>query len=472
MNRTLKRPMFRMGGSSATGITSGLDMPRASYQSGSTPFSSPREMGMAMSRSAIPQLLNQTTPQTAEGNVTSDASDLTAGQELLKAFEDREKANNLSNFLINFGLNLASATPRGSGITGTFATAAEAAKQPFGQFTKDVASEKAFDRELDLAATKMDINERLKKEAEDRAFKRDVALKALDLKADDKAEDQYVVVSADEAKKELGEAYNPKALYQRNLKNNKLEVKLTGPKEVIKETTDEYLKKGSQAQAESDIKKVQDAETAYLNANKFTQTLDTLNFLANTPDETLETGAFAELRTSIAKIGQEFGLDINVQNVPLAELLRTVGGKVAIDSLQGFKGAISNKELQFVQDINPGLSMSKDGIKLQLLMLDRANDLSKRYYTEVVEPFVRKNGFDLRTDKTLDGKTFNQLTMMFHENNPYVTDDIRNQLVAATVNIDEKYKKNIVTQDGVNYIIIGTGENKKFFELPGQTGGE
>ena len=165
MNRTLKRPMFRMGGSSATGITSGLDMPRASYQSGSTPFSSPREMGMAMSRSAIPQLLNQTTPQTAEGNVTSDASDLTAGQELLKAFEDREKANYLSNFLINFGLNLASATPRGKGITGTFATAAEAAKEPFGQFTKEAASERGFDRDLQLAATQMDINERLKKEA-------------------------------------------------------------------------------------------------------------------------------------------------------------------------------------------------------------------------------------------------------------------------------------------------------------------
>ena len=35
MNRILKRPMFRMGGSSGTGITSGLD--RASYQSGSMP---------------------------------------------------------------------------------------------------------------------------------------------------------------------------------------------------------------------------------------------------------------------------------------------------------------------------------------------------------------------------------------------------------------------------------------------------
>ena len=28
MNRTLKRPMFRMGGSAAEGITSGLDKPK------------------------------------------------------------------------------------------------------------------------------------------------------------------------------------------------------------------------------------------------------------------------------------------------------------------------------------------------------------------------------------------------------------------------------------------------------------
>ena len=28
MNRVLKRPMFRMGGSSGTGITSGLDTPK------------------------------------------------------------------------------------------------------------------------------------------------------------------------------------------------------------------------------------------------------------------------------------------------------------------------------------------------------------------------------------------------------------------------------------------------------------
>ena len=37
MNRVLKRPMFRMGGSTGTGITSGL--PRAGYDEGTGPAS-------------------------------------------------------------------------------------------------------------------------------------------------------------------------------------------------------------------------------------------------------------------------------------------------------------------------------------------------------------------------------------------------------------------------------------------------
>jgi len=42
MNRVLKRPMFRIGGSAGTGITSGLDKPRAQYANG-TP--NPYNMG-------------------------------------------------------------------------------------------------------------------------------------------------------------------------------------------------------------------------------------------------------------------------------------------------------------------------------------------------------------------------------------------------------------------------------------------
>ena len=36
MNRTLRRPMFRMGGSTGEGITSGLQAPRQNYEGGKT----------------------------------------------------------------------------------------------------------------------------------------------------------------------------------------------------------------------------------------------------------------------------------------------------------------------------------------------------------------------------------------------------------------------------------------------------
>ena len=53
MNRTLKRPMFRMGGSSGTGITSGLDNTqefRPGFNVGSNPFNNPVSMDSAMQR--------------------------------------------------------------------------------------------------------------------------------------------------------------------------------------------------------------------------------------------------------------------------------------------------------------------------------------------------------------------------------------------------------------------------------------
>ena len=439
MNRTLKRPMFRMGGSTGTGITSGLDKPRKQFSEGTNnpllqyPTDYFPELGVKKQETNAP-------------SITIDEPSMSAGEQLMKAFADRDTKPDLSQFLINFGLNLASATPRGNII----ATAAEAAKKPTDTLFKEKAAEKAFDRELNLAATKMDINERLKKEAEARAFDRDVFLKRMDLAAD--SEDEFELLDPATAKELLGGAYNPNLFYQRNKKNNKVEVAGKLNKEIIKENKDFYKEEFDKNQGKADVELVTDAEKSFANAVKFQSTLDTLNILANTPDEELKTGAFGELRTSITKIGKEFGLDLDYQNVELAELLRTVGGKVAIDSLQGFKGAISNKELEFVQSINPGLSMSKEGIKLQLALLGRSNEINKKYYTELVAPFVKANG-GLRG--TLDGKTFAELQAIFHKNNPVVTPEFENQIAAAQGNIDEKYKENIVPYNGVNYIIIG-----------------
>ena len=83
MNRTLKRPMFRIGGSAGTGITSGLDQPRKQYNQGSNPYN-----------------MGNFAPGTGAG------------------------------FLTSFGLDLMSRSPQGNILQ----TAAASAKEPFKDF--------------------------------------------------------------------------------------------------------------------------------------------------------------------------------------------------------------------------------------------------------------------------------------------------------------------------------------------------
>jgi hypothetical protein len=102
MNRILKRPMFRMGGSTNTGITSGLDQPRKQYNQGSTPYD--RAL--------------QTTRQATE--------DLAK----FRGEQGRFAPSALPGFLTQFGLNLLSTPPSG----GLLSTAAKAAQEPFKTF--------------------------------------------------------------------------------------------------------------------------------------------------------------------------------------------------------------------------------------------------------------------------------------------------------------------------------------------------
>ena len=109
MNRILKRPMFRMGGSAGTGITSGLDElkkmangGRTGYQTGTNPYATPLAPGT------------------------------------------------LPGFLTSFGLDLLSRPPQGN----IFQTAATAAKGPFETFQManlrraETEAEKAFKEKL------------------------------------------------------------------------------------------------------------------------------------------------------------------------------------------------------------------------------------------------------------------------------------------------------------------------------------
>jgi len=104
MNRTLRRPMFRMGGSTGTGITSGLD--RKPLKEGTDPYD--------------------------RAIKTTDRFE--ADMDRYKGEQAPLMPGGLPNFLTSFGLNLMSQTPRGKGFSGLLSTAATAAKEHFQTF--------------------------------------------------------------------------------------------------------------------------------------------------------------------------------------------------------------------------------------------------------------------------------------------------------------------------------------------------
>ena len=142
MNRTLKRPMFRRGGS-ADGITSGLD--RQNYN-----------VGGEVER--IRELYNQFAPRT----------------------QTQAMPGSVSSFLTNFGLNLLSAPPRG----GLLATAATAAKEPFNTFQGIRAQEALQDRALQQAIVGQAIESDEAKSIAEAQRKFDASQAALDRASD------------------------------------------------------------------------------------------------------------------------------------------------------------------------------------------------------------------------------------------------------------------------------------------------
>ena len=119
MNRTLKRPMFRIGGSAGTGITSGLDQPQKMANGGRTGYK--------------------------QGSMPSF------------------QASGLPGFLTSFGLNLLATPPAGN----IFQTAGMAAREPFNQLqvsqarSRELQGERDFlrsetDRKIDASAAETD----------------------------------------------------------------------------------------------------------------------------------------------------------------------------------------------------------------------------------------------------------------------------------------------------------------------------
>ena len=115
MNRTLRRPMFRMGGSTE-GITSGLSRQGYAHEPGHVKQSDTSKMSIMDELKFKKGMVEATVPRQPR--------------------QDRS----MSNFLIDFGLDIASRSPSGS----IFSTAAEAAKNPFAKFQQAKQMEQAY----------------------------------------------------------------------------------------------------------------------------------------------------------------------------------------------------------------------------------------------------------------------------------------------------------------------------------------
>ena len=117
MNRTLRRPMFRKGGSAGEGITSGL-APRQGYATNENNTVKQDDLSKVDIRNMNMQQLKD------------------LSQRMSYQAPPMQPDNSLRNFKIDFGLDLVSRSPGGN----IFQTAGAAAKEPFANFRTSKAA--------------------------------------------------------------------------------------------------------------------------------------------------------------------------------------------------------------------------------------------------------------------------------------------------------------------------------------------
>jgi len=147
MNRTLKRPMFRIGGSAGTGITSGLD--RTGYAGNKPTFKQfldglNQEQKQMQQENLFKEYQNFLKRQQVaeQKTMAADGGRIGYNQGSMPSFQ----ASGLPGFLTGFGLNLLATPPQGN----IFQTAATAAREPFNQLQVSQARSREQQGERDF----------------------------------------------------------------------------------------------------------------------------------------------------------------------------------------------------------------------------------------------------------------------------------------------------------------------------------
>jgi len=208
----------------------------------------------------------------------------------------------------------------------------------------------------------------------------------------------------------------------------------------------------------SETKMFEDSETAALGkgyAAEFQNLLklqataidenDALNLmkeLVKLPD--LETGQFGALRQTIEKVGMEMGLELDFQNASAADVLSSISGKLVLAGLANFTGAISDKEREYLMDILPGLSLTKQGNEA---LINIKSALNNRTSALADSASNWRATYGKLSAKNAEGQTWEQFKSQWYLENPLVTDEMRETISSLGNRVDEAFADNVITID-------------------------
>ena len=165
MNRVLRRPMFRIGGSAGTGITSGLDR---------KPFKQGTDLEDRTFKTDVGAAIEA-------ANVAKDPR----VQSTLFSTPGGFGPGSAGGFLTSLGLNILNRPPSGSGFSGLLSTVSGAAEEPFKTFQAanlaraDDRSKFARDLFVDELQGQRDIAEATAKGKSTKTFEKDRAASAV-----------------------------------------------------------------------------------------------------------------------------------------------------------------------------------------------------------------------------------------------------------------------------------------------------
>ena len=171
------------------------------------------------------------------------------------------------------------------------------------------------------------------------------------------------------------------------------------------------------------------------------------------------TGVGSDFAINLDNLASRFGLDLNLAgDTASGEALRSFTGDLTMNTLQKFKGAISDGERKFATKINPNLSMSKEGIQL-IMEINRKVFENQIIKSKEILDWEAKYGNP--NNKNEKEQTFDQYWRKYMEDNPIFDDAIKQRIEKAEGKIDQDFADQIIENNGKNYIEL----NGKYYEV-------